>query len=140
MTRILTLSAALAAVTALAACEPTAVPTDPASNIPTGQYVLVGIGPETVPQRNVDMTINADGSLSGRGPCNQYNATQIETPPAFKVGAVTNTMMACSGLAGSLESRYFAALGQANGIKFDGGVLIISGPTYLTFEPGVRKE
>lgn len=139
MTRILTLSAALAAVSVLAACEPTA-PSDPAHSIPTGQYVLVGIGSDTVPQRNVGLTIEADGSLSGQAPCNHYNAAQTAEPPAFKLGEVTNTRMACSGNAGKLENRYFAALSQADGIKYDGGVLVITGPTYLTFEPGYRKE
>ncbi|MTH65707.1 META domain-containing protein [Paracoccus shanxieyensis] len=139
MTRILTLSAALAAVTALAACEP-AAPSDPAHNIPTGQYVLVGIGSDTVPQRNVGLTINADGSISGQAPCNHYTATQTAEPPAFALSPVTNTRMACSGRAAELENRYFAALAQANGIKYEGGVLAITGPTYLTFEPGYRKD
>ena len=47
--------------------------------------------------------------------------------------------MACSGNAGRLENRYLAALAQADGITYDGGVLKITGPTYLTFEPGYRK-
>ncbi len=140
MTRILTLSAALAAVTALAACEPTATTSEPGSNVPTGPYVLVGIGSDTVPQRNVGLTIEADGAISGQAPCNHYNAPQMAEPPTFRLGALTTTRMACSGRAGALESRYFQALSQADGVKYDGGVLIISGPTYLTYEPGYRKE
>ncbi|MFD2441320.1 META domain-containing protein [Paracoccus kondratievae] len=102
--------------------------------------MLVGIGADTVPQRNVDLTIAADGSISGRAPCNHYSASQTAEPPAFAVGPLTTTRMACSGNAGRLESRYLQALSAANGITYEGGVLTIKGPTYLTFEPGYRKE
>ncbi|MFJ1291470.1 META domain-containing protein [Paracoccus yeei] len=138
MTRFLPLAAALAATAALAACEPT--PTGSVShNIPVGPYVLVGIGSDTVPQRNVGIEIASDGSVSGQAPCNHYSANQTAEPPAFKLGPITTTRMACSGNAGRLENRYLAALAQADGITYDGGVLKITGPTYLTFEPGYRK-
>ncbi|ABL70923.1 META domain-containing protein [Paracoccus denitrificans] len=139
MTRIPMISAAIAATLGLAACEPASPPV-PGSTIPTGPYVLVGIGSDTVPQRNVGMTIGADGSISGRAPCNTYSASQSAEPPAFALGSLTRTEMACGGLAGRLESRYFQALSAANGITFEGGVLTIKGPTYLTYEPGYRKE
>ncbi|WP_246175152.1 META domain-containing protein [Paracoccus limosus] len=138
-TRILTASAALAVVTAVSACEPQNPPA-PGAAVPTGHYVLVGIGSDTVPQRNVGLTIESDGSISGTGPCNTYSAKQTATPPAFKLGPLITTRMACSGLAGQLENRFFAAVGQADGISYQGGVLKITGPTYLTFEPGYRKD
>lgn len=141
MTRIPMISAAIAATLGLAACEPTSTASDtPGANIPTGPYVLVGIGSDTVPQRNVGMTIEADGSISGQAPCNHYSAKQNAEPPAFSLGPLTTTEMACSGLAGRLETRYFQALSAADGITFEGGVLTIKGPTYLTYEPGYRKE
>ncbi|WJS84217.1 META domain-containing protein [Paracoccus sp. TOH] len=139
MTRIPLISAAIVATLGLAACEPTA-PSTPGSNVPTGPYVLVGIGSDTVPQRNVGMTIEADGSISGQAPCNNYTAPQTAEPPGFALGALTTTKMGCSGRAGQLESRYFQALSGANGIAYEGGVLTIKGPTYLTYEPGYRKE
>lgn len=139
MTRILSFTAAAAALATLAACEPTASNV-PGSTVPTGPYVLVGIGSDTVPQRNVGLTIEADGSLSGQAPCNHYSAPQTAEPPAFKVGPVTTTRMACSGTRARLEQRYLQALSHADGISYLGGVLTISGPTYLTFEPGYRKE
>ncbi|QRZ15369.1 META domain-containing protein [Paracoccus methylovorus] len=138
MTRIPMISAAIAATLALAACEPTSGNT-PGSNVPTGPYVLVGIGSDTVPQRNVGMTIEADGSVSGQGPCNHYSAKQTAEPPAFALGPLTTSRMACAGNAGRLETRFFEALSAANGITYEGGVLTIQGPTYLTFEPGYRK-
>ena len=139
MTRIPMISGAIAATLALAACEP--VPTStPGANVPTGPDVLVGIGADTVPQRTVGMTIGADGSVSGQAPCNSYSAKQTAEPPGFALGPITRTEAGCGGIAGQLERRYFEALSGANGIAFEGGVLTIKGPTYLTYEPGYRKE
>ena len=138
MTRILPLSAALSALTALAACQ--ATPGDPAHNVPVGPYVLVGIGSDTVPQRNVGMTIERDGSVSGQAPCNHFSARQTAEPPGFALGSLTTSQNECGGNAGRLESRFFQALSAANGIEYSGGVLTVKGPTYLTFEPGYRKE
>ncbi|MTH77259.1 META domain-containing protein [Paracoccus aestuariivivens] len=139
MSRIITLAAAAACLTALAACEPTAGGGG-GTNVPTGKYVLVGIGSDTVPQRNVGLTIESDGSISGQAPCNHYAAPQTTMPPGFKIGSITTSGASCSGNAGRLEASYFDALRQANGISYDGGVLQITGPVYLTFEPGYRKE
>lgn len=137
MSRMLTLAAAAASLTVLAGCEPTV--TGPGTNVPTGPYVLVGIGSDTVPQRNVGLTIEADGSVSGQGPCNSYAAAQTVEPPGFRLGALTTGTASCGGERGALERRYFEALAQADGISYLGGVLKISGPTFLTFEPGYRK-
>ena len=104
MTRIPLISAAIAATLGLAACEPTSSST-PGANIPTGPYVLVGIGSDTVPQRNVGMTIEADGSISGQAPCNHYSAPQTAEPPGFTLGPIVTTKMGCSGGAGRLERR-----------------------------------
>lgn len=139
MSRLMTLAAAAASLAVLTACEPTATG-GPGSSVPTGQYVLVGIGSDTVPQRNVGLTINADGSVTGQAPCNTYSAPQTAVPPGFKLGPITTTRMACGGNAGNLERRYLEAMRQADGISYLGGVLKITGPTYLTFEPGYRKE
>ncbi len=139
MTRIPLISVAVAATLGLAACEPTTSST-PGASIPTGPYVLVGIGSDTVPQRNVGMTIEANGSSTGQAPCNSYSAEQTAEPPGFTLGPIASTKMGCGGRAGQLENRYLAALQQANGITFEGGVLTVKGPTYLTYEPGYRKE
>ena len=44
------------------------------------------------------------------------------------------------GWEGAATKRYFEALSGANGISFEGGVLTVQGPTYLTYEPGYRKD
>ena len=139
MYRLPLITVAIAATLGLAACEPTTA-SGPGGNVPTGPYVLVGIGSDTVPQRNVDMTIAADGSVSGRAACNSYNAAQTAEPPGFALGPIASTKMGCSGRAGQLERRYLEALQGATGILYEGGVLTVQGPTYLTYEPGYRKE
>ena len=140
MTRIPLISAAFAATFALAPCEPVPTTHAPGTAVPTGPYVLVGIGSDTVPQRNVGMTVEADGSITGQAPCNTYSAKQTAEPPAFKLGPLVTTKMACTGIAGDLENRYFQTLAAATGVTYEGGVLTVQGPVYLTYEPGYRKE
>ena len=135
MNRILALSAAAAAVLGLAACEPIGTTAGAPGAVPTGDFVLVGIGADAVPTRDVLLTIAADGSISGQGPCNSYSASQTAVPPAFQLGPMVSSRAACPAHKG-LEGRYLQALQGATGITYDGGVLKISGPTYLTFEPG----
>ncbi|AGT07766.1 META domain-containing protein [Paracoccus aminophilus] len=138
MSRFHAFSAAAAALLSLAACEPTAkggVGAGTAGAVPTGDFVLVGIGADAVPTRDVLLTIGKDGSLSGQGPCNSYSAAQTAAPPAFAISGVNSTRMACPAHKG-LEGRYFQALESATGIEYAGRVLKITGPTYLTFEPG----
>ncbi|WP_312529362.1 META domain-containing protein [Paracoccus sp. (in: a-proteobacteria)] len=135
MNRIFALSAAVAATLGLAACEPTGTTAGAPGAVPTGDFVLVGIGADAVPTRDVLLTIAPDGSISGRGPCNSYTGKQNAVPPAFQVGPLGSTRMACPAHKG-LEGRYFQALESATGINYEGGVLKITGPTYLTFEPG----
>lgn len=137
MNRILAFSATAAAVVTLSACQPVpgGVNAGSLGAVPTGDFVLVGIGQDAVPTRDVLLTIAPNGSISGRGPCNSYNANQTAVPPAFAIDGLNSTRMACPAHKG-LEGRYFRALEGATGIDYTGGVLKITGPTYLTFEPG----
>lgn len=135
------LAAAALGLALLAGCEPVPAANVPGSTIPTGPYVLVSLGPDTVPQRNFGLTIAADGSISGQAPCNHYAAAQTAQPPAFRIAGLTTSGQPCGGLNGRMEQRYFQALGEANQITYEGGVLRIKGPqTWLTYEPGYRKE
>ncbi len=137
MNRFTALSLAASAVLALAACEPqTSVDATSEGGIPMGDFVLVGIGSDAVPTRNVRLNLRP-GSISGEGPCNSYTGTLSTKFPAFKVNQMQWTDLACRlNLETRLEQRYFEALTQATGAKYDGGVLKLTGPTYLTFEPG----
>ena len=101
-----------------------------------GDFVLVGIGSDTVPTRNVRLNL-APGMISGDGVCNSYSGSLSTKYPEFRVQEMTWTDNVCRrNIENRLEARYFEALTQADGILYEGGVLKITGPTYLTFEPG----
>lgn len=137
MNRLLALSAAAAALLGLAACEPT-TPANALSEggIPMGDFVLVGIGADAVPTRNMQLTL-APGRVSGSGPCNTYSGTLSTKFPNFRIQEMQWTDNPCNRrLETALEQRYFAALTQANSVIYEGGVLKLIGSTYLTFEPG----
>ena len=137
MKRLFALTAAAVAAFGLAACE-SGTPRDASSEggIPMGDFVLVGIGADAVPTRNVRLNL-VPGGLSGEGPCNSYRGTLSTKFPAFRVQEMTWTDNVCRrNIENRLEARYFEALTQADGILYEGGVLKITGPTYLTFEPG----
>lgn len=131
------LPAAVLTAMALAACQPT-TPANATSEggIPMGDFVLVGIGADAVPTRNVRLNL-APGVISGEGPCNSYDGTLGAPLPAFRVQQMHWTDKACRrSIETRLEQRYFEALTQASGAVYEGGVLKLTGPTYLTFEPG----
>lgn len=137
MKRLFALTAAAVAAFGLAACE-SGTPRDASSEggIPMGDFVLVGIGADAVPTRNVRLNL-VPGGLSGEGPCNSYRGTLSTKFPAFRVQEMTWTDMSCRlNIETRLEERYFHALTQANQAVYEGGVLKLMGPTYLTFEPG----
>lgn len=137
MNRILALPAVVTAAMALAACQPgSSVNSTSAGGIPMGDYVLVGIGADAVPTRNVRLNISP-GAVSGEGPCNSYSGTLGAALPAFAVQQMNWTDEVCKrAIENRLEARYFEALTQATEVSYSGGVLQIKGPTYLTFEPG----
>ena len=127
MTRIPLISVAVAATLGLAACEPTTSST-PGASIPTGPYVLVGIGSDTVPQRNVGMTIEANGSITGQAPCNSYTSQNNATWPQVSLAGIASTRRACITEGG--ESAYFAALEQVAQASLSDGDLELRGPAH----------
>lgn len=127
-------TAAALSLAALSACAPTTPAGGGAQGgVPLGPYFLVGIGADAVPERNATLVISK-GSVTGTGPCNSFTATNTGTPPTFALSNFSSTRANCKEAA--LESRYFAALQQASAIEYDGGLLIIQGPTWLQFEAG----
>lgn len=136
MTRLSALTAAAATLFALAACSPTNSGLSGASApgaIPTGDFVLVGMGAEATPARDILLTIMPKG-ITGQGPCTSFEAQQSGVPPAFTLSTLQTTSKGCAP--GTVESKFMVALQSANGISYEGGVLKLMGPTYLTFEPG----
>lgn len=138
MKRILALSVAAVATLGLTACGEPATPADALSEggIPMGDYVLVGIGQDAAPSRNILLTLRP-GSISGSGPCNSYRGTMGTKFPEIRIAEMTWTDLGCKlSLETRLEQRYFEALPQVNTAVWEGGVLKLVGSTYLTFEPG----
>lgn len=138
MKRILALSVAAVATLGLTACGEPATPADALSEggIPMGDYVLVGIGQDAAPSRNILLTLRP-GNVSGSGPCNSYRGTLSTKFPAIRIQEMTWTDLGCKlNLETRLEQRYFEALTQVNTAVWEGGVLKLVGSTYLTFEPG----
>lgn len=138
MKRILALTVAAVATLGLTACGEPKTPADALSEggIPMGDYVLVGIGQDAAPGRNILLTLRP-GSVSGSGPCNSYRGTLSTKFPQMRIQEMTWTDMGCKlSLETRLEQRYFEALTQANTAVWEGGVLKLVGSTYLTFEPG----
>ena len=131
--------AAVTAVFALAACEPSAPP-DPNDRgyIPGGDYVLVGMDGAAVPLRNVTMKVE-EKRLSGLGPCNGYSAANTAELPAVALEPIVSNRMACKN--STLENRFFSVLQSASEMEFYGGVLKVKSPsTWLIFERGVRAD
>lgn len=138
LARFGTFGALTAAALALAACEPTP-PVDPANDrgfIPGGDYALVGMDGATVPLRNMTLTI-AEGSISGRGPCNGYGARNNAELPLVALSPLQTTGVAC-GKNTTIENRFFQVLQSATEMEYYGGVLKVKSPqTWLIFERGV---
>ncbi|WP_134726500.1 META domain-containing protein [Paracoccus luteus] len=135
MSTVFRLTAAAAALAALAACEPT--PTTPAGTgfeggVPLGTYTLVGFGKEAVPTRDGTLRLVQGGGFSGKGPCNTFTGQNAATLPAVRVSTMTWTDNPCGHK--GFEARFFQALTQAQEARWEGGVLKIIGPTYITLE------
>ena len=130
---------ALTAAAALAACAPTDTGTTAThqGGIPLGPYYIVGLGRDAMPNRNATLNL-APGQISGSGPCNNFTATNAATLPAIQITSFSSTEAACPNSA--MESRYFNAINQATSAEYSGGVLILKGPTWLTFEAGTRAQ
>lgn len=135
MTTVFRLPAAAVALVGLAACEP-AQPTGPVvgseNGIPYGTYTLVGFGKEATPTRDATIRFQP-GSITGSGPCNTYVARNAGKLPTLQIQQMTWGDIPCSKLKG-FEPRFFHAVTQAQSVQWEGGVLKIIGPTYMTFE------
>lgn len=65
--------------------------------------------------------IEADGSISGKGPCNSYRAQNTATLPDFRFDRLQATRAACDRLAN--EQLFFAKLAQMQSAELEGDKL-----------------
>ena len=91
---------------------------------PNATYVLATID-DIAFAANATISFTAEGSVSGSGPCNTFNATQSVPYPWFELGPIASTRRACPDLA--LESDYFAALATMRFAEVLGDTLILTG-------------
>ena len=88
-------------------------------------YALVEIDQTPYPA-NATMQFHDDGRLSGRGPCNAWNA-QVTVPyPWFETTPIASTRALCAAI--DQETLFFATLGQMTVIEASGNTLILSTP------------
>lgn len=84
---------------------------------------------------NVLLNFADDGSLFGKGGCNNFSGGYTIDGTIVSFGAIAATMMACPDPAASVESAFFAALQGDAQAQISGSTLeLITGTGTLTFE------
>jgi heat shock protein HslJ len=71
-----------------------------------------------------------DGTLQGEGPCNGYGAQLTALPPAWALGPVRATRMACDAL--DAEAAFFAALSTMTAADQTADTLTLTAPDGAT--------
>ncbi len=136
----------VAAVLAVAACgggsTPSPSPSGPGLPLEGTtwqliEYVGAAGGVVSVPAGVTVTATFANGTLSGNGGCNNYNASYTVDGNKLSIGQVTSTMMACTGAAGPVEPPYLAILPKVATFSITGDTLELlneSGTITLRFQ------
>ena len=124
------LAAVVAGLFLLAACTALAPPVESQLD---GEWRLTGGvhdgDPLPMPADAPITLIVADGEASGRAACNSYAGTLSVDGDRLSIGAMSLTEMGCDPAVMEAESRYIAALSEADGWERTGDVLTLSGET-----------
>lgn len=79
------------------------------------------------------LRIDAAGQVTGKAPCNSYAAKNAAELPAFQLGPIRATRMACDKLAE--KQAFFDALALMQTMQMDGDrTLILTGPEDRSME------
>ena len=103
-------------------------PAGPGVASPGGSWVLTSWSdPSAVPTdpNSITLTI-ADGRVSGKSACNQYNGPVKIDGKGFSAGDMATTMMACFDDLASAENTYLRLLADVDAWSIDGGELVLS--------------
>jgi len=97
------------------------------SSLVGANWKLTNLNGEDV-QAPIRVTANfgADGSLSGSGGCNTYNASYETDGNSIFIGPAMSTMMACDEAIMAVEDAYMAALASAATYQIDGDALTLT--------------
>lgn len=132
----------------LSACMAGCAATGSASgSSPVGSWVLSEMEgrPVEIPAGALTPTlvIERGGSISGLAGINHYSGSLREGPDRgrFDLGPLAVTRMAGPPEAMRLETMYLTLLNAADAWKFDGRILVLTGPggVELRFEPGADE-
>jgi heat shock protein HslJ len=106
-----------------------------------GQWLLKsGVGPQPLPDTKITAEF-MDGKLSGKGGCNQYNASFTVEPldgtsGKIQIQGIASTEMFCGDEINAQESSYFQALEQVREYRLTDEGLVLPYPSparYLLF-------
>lgn len=133
----------LVSVGALAGCKPIADAGGTAAAIDGVRWLLTtfdanGTAAHVPAGSTVDATF-ANGTVSGSGGCNAYNASYTALGTQLTIGPVAATRKACIGPAGDVENAYLAALAGVTSYAVTNERLTLvdaSGTASLTFVRG----
>lgn len=79
------------------------------------------------------LRLDAEGQVTGKAPCNSYGAQNAAALPAFRLGGIRATRMACDKLAE--EQVFFDALALMENMELNGDRnLILTGPDGRSLE------
>ncbi|NHB75127.1 META domain-containing protein [Rhodobacter calidifons] len=79
------------------------------------------------------LSVNAEGTLSGKAPCNRYMGRNQASLPDLKLGGVAATRMACDRL--DDEQAFFTALSVMTRLDMRGDdTLVLTGPDGRSME------
>ncbi|MTH77260.1 META domain-containing protein [Paracoccus aestuariivivens] len=91
----------------------------------TGDYQLIEVEGKTI-LNSPTARLEADGSISGQGPCNTYRGANHAELPGLLYKAMISTRRACLVEGG--EADFLAALAAVRHAKFVGEDLVMTGP------------
>jgi heat shock protein HslJ len=92
--------------------------------VPAGEFVLEMLDGAPFAAR-ATLVLGPGDTVSGQGPCNRWSAPLAGPLPAFRLGPVVATEMACADLAA--EAAFFAALAATTRAELTGDRLVLSG-------------
>jgi heat shock protein HslJ len=72
------------------------------------------------------LTYLPDGTVQGQGPCNTYAGQLVAPPPAWALGPLRTTRIACDDL--QAETAFFAAMAAMTAVNQTTDRLTLSGP------------
>jgi heat shock protein HslJ len=110
------------------------------------EWLLVSFGEEQIVQYDPQLTpVTAlfadDGTVSGKGGCNQYTGTYTEADGTLTFGPLASTMMMCDDAAMAVETAYFAALDGTHDYTINGNMLqIVYAAGQLTYQGATVTE